>query len=74
MYYTHRVHETCRGGRTTQKAKRFCLDFSARAGLNVFPYEISSRSELGSPDISGKIWGLQPPPSSAHRVPPVVYC
>ena len=31
---------------------------------------VSSRSELGSPNISEKIWVLQPPPSSAHRVPP----
>ena len=47
------------------------LDSSARAGLDVFPYEVSLRSELRSPSISEKICVLQPPPSSAHRVPPV---
>ena len=32
-----------------------CLDFSARAGLNVFAYDISLRGELRSQDISEKI-------------------
>ena len=52
-----------------KRMSRLCLDFSARAGLNVFPYDISLRSELRSQNISEKIYVLQPPPSSAHRVP-----
>ena len=50
---------------------RWFVYFSVGAGLNVFPCEISSRSELRSSNISEKIWVLQPPPSSAHRVPPI---
>ena len=50
--------ETCRGGQTTQKAEnmsRWFLDFSARAGLNVFPRKTYLRSELRSPNISEKL-------------------
>ena len=31
------------------------VDFSARAVLDVFPYDISLRSELRSPNLSEKI-------------------
>ena len=34
---------------------RCVLDFSGRAGLNAFPYDISLRSELKRPNISEKI-------------------
>ena len=49
---------------------RWCLDLSARAVLRVSPYDTSLRSEFRSQDASEKIQVLQPPPSSAHRVPP----
>ena len=66
--------ETRRGGPDHPEGEnisRGLLDFSARAGLHAFPYETSLRIELRSPNVSEKIQVLQPPPSSAHRVPPI---
>ena len=38
-----------------ENISRRCLDSSARAGLNVSPYDISLRSVLRSQDISEEI-------------------
>ena len=46
------------------------MDFSARAGLNVSPCDKYLGGELSNRHVSEKLWVLQPPPSSAHRVPP----
>ena len=51
-----------------ENRSRWFLDFSVRAVLNVFPYEISLGSELRSQIISEKIQVLQPAPSSVPRV------
>ena len=130
-YSQRREVRDCKGGQTAQMPEgenisRWFLDFSARAGLNVSPCEISLRSEAGSPKylrgpryvsmyvcmyvciyiyiymyvcmyvcmcvyayiyiymyiyLSIYIYilrskmvlrSLQPPPRSAHRVPPMV--
>ena len=54
-----------------ENISRSCLDLSVRTVLNAFPCEVSLRSELRSPNISEKTSVLQPPPGSAHRVPPI---
>ena len=54
----------------SKNKSRWFLDFSARAGLNVSPHDISLRSELRSPNYLREDLGTPVPTCSAHRVPP----
>ena len=73
---------TCRGGQTTQKAKinlGICWTSQPEQVLTFFPYEISLRSELISPNISEDLGTPAPTSSTSPRSfallgVPVLYC